>query len=321
MGVVTGVGGLGRMLAVVLLAGGAAGALAGDTDDGRAPLKGTQGFLILPIETDAAIPKMKFEARDAGSFELIKLPAGRHVLFVRAKAGDYNLMRVTLGGNWFIEIDHPNKSPVSIEVVAGAITYAGDLTMDRQGGATAFRLGGCSIDMLRLLARAVDTLDDTVLDRYEVVDRAKECKPLDPPDGDRRKVDAWAEAAKVPGTAHDLATLGRWLTTLGGKPLEVGQAASAAWDSLEKLPTDKVNRFRDSEEGSAAIWVRPSGRWGWKGLRAIYYVGLEGDKVAGASLREFETNGTFRHASVDTRQDVEADIDAASQAHAASVKP
>lgn len=300
---------LGRWLGLALLLGSAGVAVADDTDDGRAPLKSKDGFLILPIESDADIPKLKFEERDSGSFTVSSLKAGRQTLFIRAKAGHYSLMRVTLGGNWFIEIDHPNQSPATVEIVAGAIAYAGDLSMDRRGNSTSFRMGGCSIDMLRLLGRGAPELDPTVFDRYPVVDRAKECKPLDPGGGDQRTADGWAEAAGSPGGTHDLAKLSAWLVKLGFKPIEVGQSAQAVWDSLEKLPTDKLNRFRDAEQGSQAIWVRPEGLWGWKGTNLIYLVGLQDGKVAGAALREYGAVN-FHHPSAETRRDLEAELDA-----------
>lgn len=298
-----------RSVVFVLLAGVAVGAGADDTDDGRAALKSKDGFLILPIETDVEIPKFKFEHSDSGSFTVSSVKAGRQTLFIRAKAGHYSLMRVSLGSNWFIEINHPNQSPAAVDIVAGAITYNGDLTMDRRGNSTSFRMGGCSIDMLKLLGRATPELDHAVFDRYPVADRAKECKPLDPAGGDQRSADGWAEAAQAHSSGHELSTLNGWLVKLGGKPIEIGQTAQTVWDSLDKLPADKVKRFRDAEQGSQAIWVRPEGRWGWKGMHAIYFVGLQDGQVAGASLRQFE-QGTFHNPDADTRRDLEADFDA-----------
>lgn len=279
-------------------------AVAGSATAGASTLARDEGYLALPIQSDRDIPKFEFVGRVDHKFTIRSFRAGRHLVLVEAKAGTYDLMKLNLGSNWYIDIARTRDSPATVEIVAGAISYAGDLELDARGSSTRFTFGGCSIDTIRTLAALDPDIDVGVFDSYQVVDRSEHCRALRGDGPDSRKISEWESAAGRRPAEAELATLNRILARHGKPPLALGQKASDAWNALDELPQDRLRRFRDLDEPTV-LWVRLEGLWGWRGHGTSFLLPISRGVIAGAMLRQFVYDGYYSNPEPDLRRDVE----------------
>lgn len=269
------------------------------------PLAADEGYLVLPIYTDRDIPRIEFVNRKGSDVALRKVTKGRQLALLRADAGTYDLLEVNLGDGWRIKIRDVDDAPVTLTVVAGAISYSGDLEMDKRGFSTHFKFGGCNVDVLPALAAAEPGLDLTVFDRYPVASKAKGCAPLVGDGPDTRPAAAWREATRRLPDAAELVTLNKILARHGKPPLALGQPIKDAWASLEDLATERIRRYRDDDEAPSVMWVRLEGLWGWRGHGASFQFSVQDGKLAELFLREFVYGGHYTHPDPDLRKDVE----------------
>lgn len=282
-----------------------AAAAAGSGSAAEKPLGDDEGYLVLPLYTDRDIPRIEFVNRDGSDVALRKVAKGRTLALLRADAGTYDLLEVNLGDGWRIRIRDSDDAPATFTVVAGAITYSGDLKMDNRGLATNFKFGGCNIDVLPALAAAEPGLDASVFERYPVVSKAKGCKTLVGDGPESRTAAAWRDAAKRAPDAAELATLNKILARHGKPALALGQPVAEAWKSLDDLATERIRRYRDDDEAPSVMWVRLEGLWGWRGHGASFQFSVQDGKLAELFLREFVYGGHYTFPDPDLRKDVE----------------
>jgi hypothetical protein len=282
------------------------------------PLAPGEGFVVIPIVTDTRIPKIEFVGRSSGGFEIKRLHPGANLALVRARAGTYDLLKVDLVGRMFIDIQSTRQSPATIDVVAGAIVYAGDLEMDAEYMRTAFRFGGCSVDVLRSLAIADEDFELALFDRHEVIVQSRGCAELKADGAERRTLAEWERAAGRAATGHELEQLNRWLKELGKPPLALGAEGDEVWETLEGLPESRARRARDDDD-PRVIALTLEGMWGWRGRHARFELYFEDEELFDVALRSSTTEGVSWFPDAEMRADVEAYL--AAPAAAAVVTP
>lgn len=273
--------------------------------DGRVKLREGEGLLLLPIESNSELRKLRFvrDNPEVETADIDDIEIGRHLRLFRLPAGEWRLTYLRLDGRWETRWTHDDVEAPRFSVVAGRVTYCGEIHLSNRNTDIRAVGGNYGLAELPVMLRNAARIRPDLLAAYPLA----LCKHLNgvPKLAPETAVDVagWLRAIGADPQVDDLARVNRVLAKIGQSQLAHGQAFAMVKEAYAKAPR-RYLRLASYAEDPRWLWLELRGLWGEQGaaLRArLAFVDGKLERVSLIAMR----NSRWLPVGTDSQEDLD----------------